>query len=258
VDSVAPAQSNPLFGEGGAVVRWLITGFALVVAASLGCSGKPPDQPNPGGAEPPRRAKDRVRWVELTEEDRKVALPREYPAGLRRGMSDEQLARDLDLQAWAFEFSGGPLRCWVEFEESGQQTMPAREPAQGGWDCDAGEGRVIFSVGRGASERMKRIMQQLGKDADPESVSFNLRFRSPSEGQSGSFGKSHGNSPLWFGWPDRNWTFTTAARTIGDVREGEAFMMLRVESVEPASDRKDAPRKVMLMLKGSLGAAKKE
>jgi hypothetical protein len=239
-------------------MRWPITGFALVVAASLGCSGKPPDQPNLGGSEPPKQAKDSIRPVELTAEDRKVALPREYASVLREGMSDEQLARELELQAWAFEFSGGPLRCWVEFEESGQQTMPAREPARDGWDCDAGEGRVIFSVGRGASERMKRIMQKLGEDAHPESVTFNLRFRSPAEGRSGSFGSSHGNSPLWFGWPGRNRTFTTAAPTIGDARGGEAFRMLRVESIEPASDRKDAPRKVVLVLKGSLGAAKKE
>jgi len=239
-------------------MRWPITGFALVVAASLGCSGKPADQPNQGGPEPPKRAKARVRPVELTEEDRKVALPREYPAVLRAGMSDEQLAGDLELQAWAFEFSGGPLRCWVEFEESGQQTMPAREPARNAWDCDAGEGRVIFSVGRGASERMRRIMQELGKDAHPESVTFNLRFRSPAEGRSGSFGSSHGNSPLWFGWPGRDRTFTTVARTIGDANAGKAFLMLRVEYVEPASDRKDAPRKVVLALKGSLGAAKTE
>jgi hypothetical protein len=136
--------------------------------------------------------------------------------------------------------------------------MPAREPAQGGWDCDAGEGRVIFSVGRGASKRMKRILQELGKDADPELVTFNLRFRSSAEGRSGSFGASHGNSPLWFGWTDQGWGSTSGTRTIGDIADGETFRMLRFESVEPASDRKDAPRKARMLLMGSLGAAKKE
>jgi hypothetical protein len=244
-------------------MRWPVTVFALVVAAFLGCSGKPADQPNQGAPEPPKpaeRVKDRVRPVGLTAEDWKAALPREYPAVLRRGMSDEQPARDLALQAWAFEFSGGPLRCWVEFEETGQKTIPAREPAADGWDCDAREGRVVFSVGRGASERMKGIMHKLGKDAHPESVTLNLRFRSPAEGRSGSFGTSHGGSPLWIGWPGRNRGFTSTAPIwdVGNVREGEAFTMLHVKFVEPPSDRKDPPRKVVLVLKGSFGAAKKE
>ena len=112
-------------------MRWLVVGVIFVTAASLGCSGRPADQPNQGAPAPTKPIeppKDRVRPVALTAEDWKTALPREYPAVLRRGMSDEQLAKDLDLQAWAFEFNGGPLYCWLEFEESGQKTVAPSLP----------------------------------------------------------------------------------------------------------------------------------
>ena len=43
----------------------------------------------------------------------------------------EQLADILQIQTWTFRYSGGPVRCWLEFEESGQKTMPTRIPRQG-------------------------------------------------------------------------------------------------------------------------------
>jgi hypothetical protein len=171
-------------------------------------------------------------------------------------MTDRQLARDLELQAWSFEFNGGPLRCWLEFEETGQKAMPARAPSQGEWECDAKEGRIVFSVGRAASERMKVIMQKLGKDADPEAVTLNLRFRSPNEGRGGSFGTSHDGSPLWFGWSgDKN--LVVRAEPVAAVGEGEAFTILRLECAEPDPAKKDTLRTAALTLKGSFGRLKK-
>jgi hypothetical protein len=240
-------------------MRGLVVGFALMVTTALGCSGKPADQPGQGAPEPPKqvaRTQDRIRPVALTAEDWKAALAREYPAVLREGMSDEQLAKDLERQAWAFEFTGGPLRCWVEVEEAGQETMPPRQPSQGEWECDAREGRCVFSVGREASERMKRIMQKLGKDAHSESVTVDLRFRSPADGRSGSFGASHGGPPLWYGWPGEK-SFAVRADPVGAATE-EVFTIVRLECAEPAPAKKDAPRKVVLVLKGVFGKSKKE
>ena len=240
-------------------MRRIIAVFAVFAAiSSIGCPGKPTSQPTQAAPDQPKPAelpKARVRLAQLTADDWKSALPRDYPAPLRQGMSNEQLARDLELQAWAFDFNGGPLLCWLEFEESGQKTMPAREPAQGDWECDAKDGRIVFSVGRGASDRMKRIMQKLGKDAHPESVTFNLKFR-PAEGKSGSFGTSHGSSTLWYGWPGEK-TFVVRADPVITANEGEAVTLLRVECPEPSPANKDMPRKAVLILKGSFGKSKK-
>jgi hypothetical protein len=243
---------------------WVARGLLLVaVAAAVGCPSAPPPPPNPAPAGQAKPAEAPGLWVrpaKLTAEDWKSALPRDYPDRLRQGMSDEQLARDLDLQAWAFDFAGGPLRCWLELEEAGQATVPPRQPAQGygEWECDADAGRLVFSVGRGASERMKKIMQKAGKDAFPESAAFTLRFRSTPPGKSGSFGMSHGSSPLWFGWPAEARKFDVQTPAAEGAHEGEPFTLLRVECVEQAPAPKDKPRKAMLLLKGAFGKAKKE
>ncbi len=243
-------------------MRWLLVGVAFVTAASLGCSGRPADQPNQGVPDPPKpveQPKDRVRPVALTEEDWKTALPREYPAALRRGMSDEQLAKDLELQAWAFEFNGGPLYCWLEFEESGQKTVASRLEfsafVPGSWDIRAG--RIVFSVGRAASERMKGIMQKVDKDADPDVVAFNLRAHDPAEGKSGTHGYSLGGSPLWFGWSGGEKKWIVRADPIAAAGEGEVFTLVRVECTEPKPAKKDMPRSVVLTLRGSFGGPKK-
>lgn len=248
-------------------MRSLVVVAALVAVASPGCSGKPADRPDQGAPEPakpvePGKAveppKDRVRPVALTGEDWKSALPREYPAGLRQGMSDEQLAKDLDLQAWAFEFNGGPLYCWLEFEESGQKTVATDlefgSIVPGSWDVP--KGRMVFSVGRGASERMKGITQKVSKDADPGAVTFNLRLRDPAGGKSGSHQSSLGGSPLWFGWSGEK-EFIVRADPIAAAGEGEVLTLLRVECTESNPAKKDMSRRVVLTLKGSSGGPKK-
>jgi hypothetical protein len=176
--------------------------------------------------------------VALTAEDRKTALPREYPAVVRQGMSDEQLAKDLDFQAWAFEFNGGP------FEESGQKTVAPSLPfgsiVPGSWDVR--EGRIVFSVGREGSERMNGIMQKVTKDADPDVVTFNLRLRDPAEGNSGTHGLSLGGSPLWFGWSGGEKKLVVRTDPIAAAREGEAFTVVRAECTAPNPGKKGMPR----------------
>ena len=37
----------------------------------------------------------------------------------------KSFARQLGLQAWAFDFTGGPFGCWIDIEETGQHTAPS-------------------------------------------------------------------------------------------------------------------------------------
>lgn len=242
-------------------MRWLVVGIALVAAVALGCSRRPADPPNPAAPEPPKPAeapKDRVRPVALTAEDWTAALPREYPAEVRQGLSDEQLTKELDLQAWAFEFTGGPLYCWLEFEESGQKTVASSlefgSLVPGSWDVR--EGRIVFSVGRAASGRMAGVVPKAGKDDGPDVVTFNLRLRDPAGGTN-THRFSLGGSPLWFGWPGGEKQFTTRAEPVAAAGEGDAFTLLRVECTEANPAKTDAPRRVVLALKGAFGGPKK-
>ena len=244
-------------------MRRTIFGLFLVSAvAALGCPAKEPNPPLasvaelPNPAEAPQPTKPRVHAETMTEGDWKSALQRSYPDPLRQGKSDEQVALDLDLKAWAFEYNGGPIDCWLEFEELGQATIAKRLPDTGDWECKATNGRIIFSVGRGASERMKQIMQKAGKDAEPKTVGFQLSY-SDGDGKSGSYGMPRPDNPLWFGWPRDGQGFLTAASSIGAVRDGEVFTLLRIESDELEPKKEEAPRKATLMLKGMFGKAKK-
>jgi hypothetical protein len=229
----------------------------------IGCSEKAP-APSTTLAEPTvslpvtpvtEAVKRGVRPIALTLEDRKNALPRDYPEFLRAGMTDERLAQDLELQAWAFDYSGGPLRCWLEVAEVGQKTMSIRHPTEGygDWVCPAEAGHLVFSVGRGASERMKVLMQKQGKDAFPESMTFNLKLRSNPVGKSGSFGTSTGDSPLWYRWPGADKKLTVKADEIEAYKLEEAFTIISIECTEQEPAKKGSPRKATLALKGSFG-----
>jgi hypothetical protein len=46
-------------------------------------------------------------------------------------LTANQLAAMLDIDVWAFQYSGGAVECWLEITETGQKTMPVRMPDQG-------------------------------------------------------------------------------------------------------------------------------
>lgn len=55
--------------------------------------------------------------------------------GLRReGLNLDQLAEIVGVSAWRFHYKGGPPLCWLEIEETNQDTLPDRIPAEGGMD----------------------------------------------------------------------------------------------------------------------------
>jgi hypothetical protein len=206
--------------------------LAVATAAIVGCADRPPaakpdvplappDEPKPLPAPTPR-----WRPVKTTDADLRDALP-SVPAPMRQGLSDEQLGRDLDLDVWAFEYTGGPVRVWLEYEEANQKTVPPRDPAAGEWACDAPSGRVVLSVGRGVSARMKKIFERLGRDAPADGAVAKLLYRG--EGKSGTFGgESHPGAPLWFGWSD-GYGSATVAPTLVRVAGEEPQALLEVK-----------------------------
>ena len=84
----------------------------LLALAVAGCSPQTP-LPKPGAPITPPQAPvapaTRFEPVDLTAED---------------------LADILGVEAWTCRYSGGPIRCWLEIEETGQETMPRRIPEQ--------------------------------------------------------------------------------------------------------------------------------
>ena len=133
--------------------------------------------------------------------------------------------------------------------EVGQETIHKQPPSVGEWKVRGSNGRFVFSVGRGASERMKAIMKKIGKDAFTESVGFQLR-----SDPGGSFSTGHGGNPFWYGWTGAT-ALIRAEHTIpADPPKGEAFTILTVTAEESKADAaKEKPRKVTLSLKGRAG-----
>ena len=59
----------------------------------------------------------------------------------------EEVARALACEAYSFEYSGGPILCWLEVEERGQKTLPKD------WGANlqknfspGGKGKLIFLI----------------------------------------------------------------------------------------------------------------
>ncbi|CAN5911019.1 hypothetical protein BH23PLA1_BH23PLA1_29020 [soil metagenome] len=53
------------------------------------------------------------------------------PALIPQDLTAGQLADILDIEAWTWTYRGPAPECWIEIIEEGQETMPARIPAQG-------------------------------------------------------------------------------------------------------------------------------
>lgn len=229
--------------------------LAVLVAALVGCGPKPsppsataPVLPTPGASNPKPAAKPLIEPVKMTADDWKAALQRDYPAPLRGGKTDEQLARELETEAFAFEFRGGPVHWWFEATEEGQSTVPADKPVAKSENATTAEGRLVVAVGRGASERMKQVMQKIGKDAFPESVGFHFDVAGRPGGGGGTSGTSHGNAPLWFGWTG-NKDVKSTTHTIETAKPGDTVTVLTLTCEEPMPADKVNPKKVTLVLK---------
>src|SRR4051812_28419362 len=60
---------------------------------------------------------------EATADEVAQAVAR-LPGGFREGLAgaDADVAKQLGLRVWAFDFHGGPFGCWIDIDEEGQKT----------------------------------------------------------------------------------------------------------------------------------------
>jgi hypothetical protein len=101
----------------------------------------------------------------------------------------EELAHLGRLQAWAFEYTGGPIRCWLEIEETGQQTMTDGEPP--GKDPQAKRGRKIAAK----EGKIALVIRETGIDD-----MFVVALWYFGEREKSSMPVWFLKKPLWFAW----------------------------------------------------------
>lgn len=64
---------------------------------------------------------------------------------VQQSLDAETLADLLGVEAWRFNYAGGPGHCWLEIEEVGQETMPPRLPEKGTLQLDRGDEQIVLS-----------------------------------------------------------------------------------------------------------------
>lgn len=234
---------------------------ACLLSFLVGCGPKPAPQtvPAPPGpvapvAVSPSPAEPLIKPATMAADDWKAALQRDYPAPLRGGKTDEQLARELETEAFAFEFRGGPIHWWFEATEEGQSSVSADKPVAELNSATTAEGRLVVSVGREWSERLKEAMQKIGKESSAERVSAQLRVKGHPGGQGGTSAEGVGKNALWYGWAGDKDVKATAF-TIETAKPGDTVTVLTLTCVEPMPADKAKPKRVTLTLKAKFVAA---
>ena len=151
--------------------------------------------------------------------------------------------------ASAHEYAGGPLSCWLEFEEGHQKTVPDRHPAKGKgyWLCKGEKGRIVFSVGRVKSARMRALLAPDGDD-EPDWIRLKLIYRD-STGQTGAYHADYA-AALWYTWP--NFQAAADLPLTRTVKDGDDFSLVRHKTGEEGGDL----RGVSMNLKGAFGTPK--
>jgi hypothetical protein len=190
----------------------------LLALAVAGCSpGTPP--PKPAASNSPPQAPDapatRFEPVDLTAED---------------------LADILGVEAWTIRYSGGPVRCWLEIEETGQETMPRRIPEQD-------------SLGKGTSSKEGgQILLWWRRDPSGSGGVLNLDLRG---GSSSGYTLGLGPDAFVFGWPSISASFTPQGRRdpIPVVADREVTLMGYQAVEHKPKGQTGEPRRVKLTLK---------
>jgi hypothetical protein len=188
-------------------------------------------------------------------------LVKHMPKPFREGLSDAELAKELETTAFAFDYKGGPIRLWLEIEETGQETMPKRFPAEiDQWQFapDPDEGHVCFAIRRGCSERAGKLARQAGVKHSTEDVGIYLIYESKRPGQKEAKDNSYHDAtgrtnPLWYGW--KKYKLDPQYPEVKP-KKGEEVSLFVVKAEETTEGVKE-PRKVKLTLKAIFGAEKK-
>lgn len=165
----------------------------------------PPVEPTgPGNdhlAPPPHPARDRpfvgFRRVPVTA-DEQAEFVAHIPGAVRGQFgTDADLFKELGGVAYAWDFTGGPVRLSVAFEEEGQSTVPKHYPErENAWTVNSEKGRVVFWMRRGASDKVNAALAQAKRPTgDASSVALGV-MASP-----GGFDATVARTnALWYGW----------------------------------------------------------
>ncbi len=148
----------------------------------------------------------------------------------------ETLASILGVHVWSFKFSGGPVRCWLEVEEVGQDTTPKRMPEGGEFvtsQNDNGEIRFVWQGNRSTGG-------SLDLSCNP----------------GGGYGFALHNKAFvfdWNTWRSHGLTPTGQIRSI-EASEGEELVLMTYKASEITSANDTTkPREVTLTLKAIVG-----
>lgn len=219
-------------------LRLNVAGLLPVLAVALAAGCKERGQPTP-----------EVKPRDATPAERAHAVA-QLPAGFREGLAgpESEVARQLGLQVWAFEFKGGPFGCWIDLAEDGQQT--ARSPhgrnPQTRIGCDGDEGVLLFWFLPRTTPQMPQPLKDRLLGNTPQVP--NLFVGLATNGKKTLDMSQYDNPdkpivPLWFGWKDADVREQPRGATL---KPGEAADVLVIEATEKGAEGK--PRKVKLSL----------
>jgi hypothetical protein len=216
--------------------------------------------PSPSPADEPKPAGPGITKKNLSKNEMKQ-LVEHIPEPFRKGISDENLVKELETVAFAFDFRGGPIDLWLEIEESGQKTMEkvfADGPVRGGWRFAAEEGHVCFAMRRGVSERVSKLATAANIKHSTKPIGIYLMYNATKTNSDKAKDNSYNSGtareePLWFGWKQHK---TKTQQPDVKIKPGEEVTLFVVEAEETTEGVKE-PRKAKVTLKAVFGEPKK-
>jgi hypothetical protein len=174
----------------------------------------------------------------------------ELPAGFREGLSgsEPEMAKQLGLQVWAFDFKGGPFGCWIDIEEKGQQTAisPFPRSATARIGCEGEEGVLLFWFLPRTTPQMPQHLKDRFLSNTPKVP--NLFIALDCNGKKTLDMSQYDNPdkpivPLWFGWKEAE-ARTQAHTAVLEPEKLATILMIEATEREAAG----SPKKVKLSL----------
>jgi hypothetical protein len=160
--------------------------------------------------------------------------------------------QSVNVDRWTFRYAGGPIDCWLDVEESGQQTMNklAFIGKGGAWPISVpAQGTFAFII-RHSPRRPLNLRGGSELVGAKEGV---LGFALDDVG-----GHSNITEGLWFGWDKvahSSWTALAEEEKGVALTEGDDVTLLTYEAQDRLDDGAGEPgRKVRLTLKARLSA----
>jgi hypothetical protein len=206
----------------GLAVDWLLPIRQQLVAPAAPSRSSPATSPSP--------------WI--------VYLPKE---SITQVTSTRQ--RILNVEHWAFRYTGGPIDCWLDVEETGQPDKEMVFTGKGAMRPLASEGTIHFAIRHPLSQpdRLPEVAAPRVVAAKEGAIGFGVGDESI-----GAIGPIDG---WWFGWgkPPNTGAMLPEPEKGQLLMEGKDVTLLIYEANERALNDPPGPdRKVKLTLKARL------